>query len=880
MVGVRMLSGAAWRESVILLACLVVQTSHAAAQTATLHPLPGPSGDGYRTVDQVTRDGTRAVVTVGVTGASGPPADTFTQVIDTRTGAVVFDSRPVRSPARSYASLRLSPDGAWFADTELTGVGTVLVTRLQQGEQRVAFVDVFSDVEVRAVSNGATRVAVASGSGGSLVGTAFAVGGEATPVRHFGSFCRPAAPERCPHEPLTMSADGRWLTYLAGNELMLADVDAATAETMPVNHPGLRREPLGAPRISGDGKWVGFTALALIDRESRAAVVARESGQVAIVTPGRATFHDLSDDGRFVLLTQDDVTAAGAAPLVVVDRVTGMITRVSPADAGTAGVLVDAHLSGDGRTVVVTTARSASPTDFGRSAQIARLDVDGDGMGDGWETTFGLDPADPNDASIDADGDGASNAQEYAAGRHPRGTPIRYFAEGANGAFFATSLALFNPTDADVTANVRSLGPEGATISKPVLVAAHGPAYLDADHANLPFTEFSIVVESPSPLVTERRMTWDRMGHYGSHSSGGVSAPARTWYFAEGATTAGFQTFVLLQNPNSQPATVTLQYLLATGTTSTRTHVVPAQSRLTIWTNQEGAPLDAAEFATVVSADLPIVTERAMYRDAPDERLAAGSVTAGVATPATSWFFAEGATGAFFDTYLLLSNPGNVPARVTTRFIRAFDPANPTTAAPISRWYLVPPRSRYTIWVAKEAPELLNVEVSSHVEADQPIIAERSMWWPGPTSATWRENHTDTGATVPSDAWVAADLPTAIVPGEAEAFLLVGYDAPMVSGPRIRVSLSCADGVRAERVFELPTFATRATLWLRQEFPEASGRRCAATLESLPVRPGTWQGHPIGPAPIVVESAVYGQGFAAGSATQATPINMPGGPLP
>ena len=45
---------------------------------------------------------------------------------------------------------------------------------------------------------------------------------------------------------------------------------------------------------------------------------------------------------------------------------------------------------------------------------------------------------------------------------------MRYFAEGANGAFFATSLALFNPTDTAVTANVRFLGPDGAAAAMPI----------------------------------------------------------------------------------------------------------------------------------------------------------------------------------------------------------------------------------------------------------------------------------------------------------------------------------------------------------------------------------------------------------------------------
>lgn len=46
-------------------------------------------------------------------------------------------------------------------------------------------------------------------------------------------------------------------------------------------------------------------------------------------------------------------------------------------------------------------------------------DNDGDGMHNGWETAFGLDPNNAGDARLDKDGDGASNLAEYLAGTDP-----------------------------------------------------------------------------------------------------------------------------------------------------------------------------------------------------------------------------------------------------------------------------------------------------------------------------------------------------------------------------------------------------------------------------------------------------------------------------
>jgi T5SS/PEP-CTERM-associated repeat protein len=46
-------------------------------------------------------------------------------------------------------------------------------------------------------------------------------------------------------------------------------------------------------------------------------------------------------------------------------------------------------------------------------------DADGDGMPNGWEKAYGLNPLDPADANADPDGDGFSNLQEYLAGTDP-----------------------------------------------------------------------------------------------------------------------------------------------------------------------------------------------------------------------------------------------------------------------------------------------------------------------------------------------------------------------------------------------------------------------------------------------------------------------------
>ena len=49
----------------------------------------------------------------------------------------------------------------------------------------------------------------------------------------------------------------------------------------------------------------------------------------------------------------------------------------------------------------------------------------------------------------------------------------------------------------------------------------------------------------------------------------------------------------------------------------------------------------------------------------------AGHESAGVNAPSTEWFLAEGATGTFFTTFLLVANPGNTDATVTYTYLPA-----------------------------------------------------------------------------------------------------------------------------------------------------------------------------------------------------------------
>jgi len=74
-------------------------------------------------------------------------------------------------------------------------------------------------------------------------------------------------------------------------------------------------------------------------------------------------------------------------------------------------------------------------------------DNDGDGMHNSWETTYGLNPDDPNDALLDSDEDGVSNHQEYLDRTHPTSFLDQSFVPSDSAAYQAN--IIYRPLDSD-----------------------------------------------------------------------------------------------------------------------------------------------------------------------------------------------------------------------------------------------------------------------------------------------------------------------------------------------------------------------------------------------------------------------------------------------
>jgi uncharacterized repeat protein (TIGR01451 family) len=412
-----------------------------------------------------------------------------------------------------------------------------------------------------------------------------------------------------------------------------------------------------------------------------------------------------------------------------------------------------------------------------------------------------------------------------------------YLPEGATGPFFDTTFALMNPSSAPTSITWRFLKSDGTVVTRAMTVGGLTRVTLDAESIpELAAAEFSTVVHSDQAVVVDRTMRWDASG-YGSHAETCLELPSAAWYLAEGATHSRFDLFYLIQNPNATQANVTVTYLRPPPLSPiVKVYLVTPQSRFTLWVNQEDPGLASTAVSAVITADMPVWVERAMYQSNHDMMFDAGHNSAAVTAPATKWFLADGATGPYFDLFILLANADARDAEVRATYLLP-------SGATVVKAYRVPGNSRVDIWVDQEAG-LTDTPVSTIIESinEVPIIAERAMWWPG-DATRWREGHNSAGATRTGTKWGLAGGELG-GPDGAESYILVMSTSDWPGS--VNVTLLFEDGTQSVRTFPL-LHNSRLNIGVAQEFPHALGRRFGAVVESL--------GSP--PPEIVVELSTY-----------------------
>ena len=423
-------------------------------------------------------------------------------------------------------------------------------------------------------------------------------------------------------------------------------------------------------------------------------------------------------------------------------------------------------------------------------------------------------------------------------------------AEGATGAFFDTDVALVNPAAAPDTVSIDFLPQGGGTLTYTDSVAANAPLPLVVDSI-VPNSALSTVVHSTSavPLAVERTMSWDGTG-YGGHGGGAVG-PSTRWLFAEGSQ-GFFSTFVLLANDNAGPVDVTVRFLVEGAGVVTVPINIAAKQRVTLFAGNVAALVNKS-FGIDITSTLPIIAERAMYL--PGARVfEGGHESAGVNATSREWFLAEGATGDFFENFVLIANPNPAIATVNVTYLL-------TSGATVNKTVTVPANGRRTINVELEDPLLANANVSIAFNSDIGVVVERAMYWPN-ISQGWRDAHNSFGLTSLGLRWALADGRIG-GPRAHQTFILLANPNPHPAEVQVRF-LKTAFTVT--RTYTLAP-SSRRTVFVNAEVPELGDGPFGAEVQVL-----NYQS-------IAVEKAMYwnsgAETFAAGTNVTATRLPPP-----
>jgi hypothetical protein len=184
-----------------------------------------------------------------------------------------------------------------------------------------------------------------------------------------------------------------------------------------------------------------------------------------------------------------------------------------------------------------------------------------------------------------------------------------FLAEGSTKWGFDTYILVQNPTGADATVRMTFLTEAGPVQGPDLSVKAGSRQTLDA-RSVIGSADFSTSVNSKTPIICERAMYWNNGTGKAGHDTIGVKQSAYNCYLAEGTTLYGFETYLLIANPNPEPNDVVVQYMTPHGVDPGGTVTIAPYSRTTIDVN---AAEPGTDVSIQVSGNYRIAAERAMY---------------------------------------------------------------------------------------------------------------------------------------------------------------------------------------------------------------------------------------------------------------------------
>ncbi len=241
---------------------------------------------------------------------------------------------------------------------------------------------------------------------------------------------------------------------------------------------------------------------------------------------------------------------------------------------------------------------------------------------------------------------------------------------------------------------------------------------------------------------------------------------AKTWYFAEGYTAPGFDTYLTLANPTNTAAKVAVTYLVLGGSPATKDYTVNANARQTVHVNSDEPNQSVSMIVSTDAANgpncanwcnnVPIVAERPMYFNASfsNYSVASGTDTLGATGLSQDFSFGYLDTTAKHDTYFTILNNNATQMTVTTDYSPA------AGGNEIETTNTVPANARGTIHVNLDKPSpsttLPAGMYSARVHLSLPGLVERPLYFVD--SVTGLTGAADViGVPAPQTAWYFAE---------------------------------------------------------------------------------------------------------------------------
>ena len=293
-----------------------------------------------------------------------------------------------------------------------------------------------------------------------------------------------------------------------------------------------------------------------------------------------------------------------------------------------------------------------------------------------------------------------------------------YLPEGSSAWNFETWTLVENPNaqDAHITLTYMVQGGGPRTLSKTVPAYSRATYNMASDLGTQ--ADASVKITSDAPVIAEQSMY--RNNRREGSCSIGANTPATDYFLAEGTTAWGFDTYVLVQNPNPTPTDVTITCMTPKGPVALPSFRMDPNSRETTLLNHW---LPDTDLSVQVHGTQPIIAERSMYWGAGTPLGEAMHASVGLEGPRMTFYLPDGQTSNGYETYTLVQTPNPGAVRVQVSYLPQGGGKTVTFTDELA------PNSRKTYSMGDKIPSGRASVVVQSLDGARPIKVERSMYW-------------------------------------------------------------------------------------------------------------------------------------------------------